>query len=568
MTSHKYNTYSQFVYPRLMPGLIYPYSLLKGEIIAFSGINSIKDTQKISFNMKELVGTPVMYIDSCKKYPYCNYNENNLKKLMNPINSNKNTVYNYYKNSKDEDINAISSFQPILVVQCLEGNSIVHNDAEICVFEVSIFTENDNIVLKEGDSFSQYLLKGERDLYTISYKGYKNLKKIYLYAIIFSGDIIFNLDTNIEKDKYFLSNKIFYIIEINENTKNKIINFHIEAEENSFYLVQYDLIFEENENEYIYPLESGINYIESIDINNEKYNYREIKISNSKTDKKIPLLVNFYSQNCKFKVSREIIINGKYLNKDIEIINDYGQEIININDTNYFYSNYKYRIELINDGDISKSNELCMIYVNSLEYTDNKKYSPQIHDQQISVSQGVPQVFNFDNNNKIIKYSYHISDISDTVLISFNLIDKTTYNVKVFIMENLYTYSINRNEIISIYKSDLEYNCLEKQVCSIRIYIISEEDIISARLETTIREINEVPTYLEKNTAKQDVLIDNNFNYYYLDIEKNESGEIFLDFKREKGNIYGKIVKKISNEDDEDIDWKDLYPFPKENYLE
>ena len=72
MTSHKYINYNQLLYQPIIPGLIYPFSLSKGEIAIFSGLNSNKDTKKINFNMKAIVGFPTMHFDLCKKFPNCN----------------------------------------------------------------------------------------------------------------------------------------------------------------------------------------------------------------------------------------------------------------------------------------------------------------------------------------------------------------------------------------------------------------------------------------------------------------------------------------------------------------
>ena len=62
------------------------------------------------------------------------------------------SIFNYYNKNSDKDIYPISAFQPVLIVNWLEGNSINNNGAEICVFEVSIFTEKEYIILKEGET--------------------------------------------------------------------------------------------------------------------------------------------------------------------------------------------------------------------------------------------------------------------------------------------------------------------------------------------------------------------------------------------------------------------------------
>ena len=113
----------------------------------------------------------------------------------------------------------------------------------------------------------------------------------------------------------FYQIKYFLVLKLKTDKK---LTFHIKGEKNAFYMIQYQLKFDEEELKIINYLESGLNYIESIDIDKDEYKY--IKIHNSKSNQNLPFLVNFYSLNCDLKVSREILINGKYKNINCEII--------------------------------------------------------------------------------------------------------------------------------------------------------------------------------------------------------------------------------------------------------
>ena len=565
LISHKYINYNQFIFSPHFPGVIYSHYLLKGEIAVFSGMNTDKSAKEMKFNMKSIIGFPHMHIDFCEHFPTCKkYEEKNIEELLIPNHSNRMTVYNHYL---DKEVTPLSPFQPLLIVHCLDGNPIKSEGVELCYFETSIFTDKDYVMLKEGQTYSQYLLKGEKDNYIISFEGYKKVKKIYLDLILFTGDVRFNLDQNIKAYKFYLSNKIFYSIDVDEYSTEKKVNFYVKAEKNSFYMVEYQLVFEGDESKYTNILDSGINYIESVDMSDKTIlNYKILEVKNFKAYQNAPFLVNFYSQNCKFKVYREIYTSKSEPDKKyIDMYeNKYGQEIIEPNDPNYFYEKYKYKIEVIKD-DISEYNyKLCMIYVSGLELDQMQNYSPTETDREISVIEGVPQFFIFSEKYQTIKYAFLVKNIYDSILISLNLIDKAFYNIKVYINENVYIYEIYKTDQILVHRDDLEMYCPNDEICSIKIYITLQNKNILSRLETTIEQIHGPPIYLEKNIFKQDVLIGNNYKYYYLDIGKNDFGDITFNFKRGGGMIYGTIVKRLANTELEKADWRGLYNFPKD----
>ena len=71
-------------------------------------------------------------------------------------------------------------------------------------------------------------------------------------------------------------------------------------------------------------------------------------------------------------------------------------------------------------------------------------------------------------------------------------------------------------------------------------------------IEITLREIKNTPTYLQKGQAKRDFVCGDRYYYLYTDIGKNEVGEITINFLREFGNIWARVVRKDQNYADED----------------
>ena len=202
--------------------------------------------------MKARKDFPNMYFETFTDYPNCKYDIYN-KHYINPHHSNSMTVYSFYlKDLKDnEKYTIISPIQPLMVVNCIVVDEWEVKDSFFCQFETSIFTD-------------QYLLKGEKDSYTISLLSKEKIKKVYLDLIVLSGNVDFQIETNIEAHKYFLSNKIFCSIQVKEGDTK--VDFYVKAER--IHIV-YDEEVDDSKNEnYI----EGVNYINSILIgDNDKY---------------------------------------------------------------------------------------------------------------------------------------------------------------------------------------------------------------------------------------------------------------------------------------------------------
>ena len=562
LTSPSLYKYNQFINPPHLPGVIYTHYLLRGEVAVIQGMQPKYGAKEINFNMKARKGFPDMYFDKCEDYPNCEYNLES-KHTANPHHSNSMTVYSFYL--KDEkEYTTISPFQPLMIINCLDADKEGEESSSFfCQFETSIFTDKDRLQLIEKQTFSQYLLKGEKDSYTISLLQEEKINKIYLDLIVFSGDVDFQIETNIEAHKYFLSNKIFYSIQVKEGDTK--LDFYVKAEKNSFYLVVFQYVYDDEVDDSANGnyIESGVNYIQSILVGDNAKYYKDYKFKNMRFSLGTPLFVNFYSQNCDFVITRSILDDdGNSKDVGIPVYDSYAQLIIDIDDPNFYTDKHTFRVDITGTGDTSYSNKKCMLYLSGLEITNTNTGT----ERSISVSDGVPQYFIFTKKYHMMKYSFHVSDLNNAVVLNFNLIDKTTYKVQVsFGNERYNEETIYRNDQIYLYSSILKEKCQEEdEVCTINLNIEldNKNDEKPRKLETTIYQVNGAPVYLEKNALKQDILLGKERKYYYVDIGKEEMGDITIDYKRGSGYIYGKIVKK--NEKDSNPDWRGMYEFLKE----
>ena len=559
LTSNKDDNLNRFIYSPLLPGVIYSHFLLKGEMAVFQAMKPKDGATEINFNMKALKGFPDMAFDECKDFPNCVYHPESLETSENPHHSNRMTVYSFYlDNNQKKEFTPLTPFQPLLIVNCIEGTNDEVHASDYCLFETSIFTNKDRLNLIEGETFSQYLLSGESDLYTINIKDQENLQKVYVDLIIFSGDVDFNIENGLESHKYFISNKIFFSIHVGSTDKK--VDFTVTAYKNSFYMVQYQLVKDQGLTGDRNIIESGVNYIQSIIVGDNADFFKEFTFQNFKYASRTPYLASFYSQNCKFVVSRILRESGDI--DTITLYDSYGQIIIDEGDPDFEYDKYTFRLDITSDDVSNYEGKLCMLYITGLELSNTTTGS----ERYISVSDGVPQYFIFSKKYAYMKYSYHVSDQKSALIINFNLIDKAPYLVEVlFGYKPFIGRKIYRNEQIILYASQLQENCPEvDEVCTVNVNIELEnkEDERERKLETTIYQYNGAPTFLEKNAEKQDILLGNEKKYYYLDIGQGEMGDITIDYKRGSGYIYAKVEPKVNMAFDPEADWRGMYKFP------
>ena len=551
--SNKRSNYNKLMDAPLIPGLNYHHVLFKDEIAVFRGTTN-KNSNIINYSMKQILGFSDMFFDKCINYPECLYNEDKLKNIKNIYSSSRVSVYNY--NLKDEEkknnITALSRIQPMMIVKCNEGQNKQSNIG-YCIFETNIFANEDRIFLKEAETFSNFILKGENNYYQINFNQPVNTF-MNLDIMVFSGEINANIeDKKIPGNSSFLSNKISY--EFNITEKIKFLNFNIHAEKNSFYIVKYQL---KRSNYYMNILESRVNFVESL--TTEVGDIRMITLRNHKKDIGSHFLSSFYSKNCRYNISQYNFEKGVF--RLIDTYDDFAHLSIEKTSPNYV-EGYMFALQAIDTEISTYQKKSCLLYISGFELEDEK----QTKQRAISLSEGISHYFVFSNTYPKISYTFYISDKTNPLYIDFNLIDKAGFNVNIIFGQKIIdSFKIYRNQQRFINSSVLKNECLDKQVCIVQVDISLERNLNKSRVvETTISHVNAAPMYLERNVVKQDIIIGNYYKYYYMTIDKGEVGEITVDYKRSSGHIYAAVVpkniegKKTGN----DTDWRGLYKFPK-----
>ena len=115
------------------------------------------------------------------------------------------------------------------------------------------------------------------------------------------------------------------------------INFKVYAHKNSFYTVSYKLVRLNDDSKNINEIESGVNFIQSILVGDNADYMKYVKMTNIKYEEGSPFLMNFYSQNCQFLISRVIkqYEDGTTDDEYLPMYDSYSQLIINETDIYY-----------------------------------------------------------------------------------------------------------------------------------------------------------------------------------------------------------------------------------------
>ena len=545
-TQYKIGLYSPQLY-----GELYPRRLLVGKEYSYIGVPPNDSSKQISIDMISQFEFPDMFYRLCKNYPICDEFEGEIDARC--INGHSTHKIKYeYKSPMDPN-------QHIIFVKCL-GNKA----GESCSFKTSFNSDIDKINLKEDEPFSQYILKGEKDLYKIDYSGEKKVKRIYIDLILFTGDVNFNTDSNLKTKKIYNSNKIFYIIDISEETsENKEIDFNVLASKNSYYTIEYMFIRENDDSWITNIIEPGLSYLVTIDPNAEDSDGNEkplkiVKFTNPRNSDYKQILAQFYSLNCKLNVtSKRIDEEGKTYYKEISAFDQYYQDIVDKNVIN----DYEYMLYVTETDSSNYNNKLCMVYSSSLELGYEKK----LDERQLVISDNEPKQMTFSNIN-IFEYLYPLSNSANDVIINFNFLDLGIYDVTItFPNGKPQKYTQTGNDLIYLHRNEWKNLCKANEICpiTIKIELIRYYQEKAPKLLISVKSVQESsPTYLTKNQAKLDFLLGENWQYYYTDLGENEEGDVLVSYRRGSGRLFGKIVSKNAEVPEDDASWREMYKFP------
>ena len=549
-------------YPPQLTGEIYRRMIPKDSIVFFSGVKTDISAKKYDYSLFQRKGISKMYIAHCRDYPDCHFNLNQLDNLIAPKPINQMSIWT----TMEDKSSVLDPEKYVIVVYCADDDN-AHNG--YCEFETSIVSKGQTIDLIEGEKFSKFVVSNEKGSFKADLKEGRQIQRIIFDIMIFSGDVSFELrsdseptylsgnnkrlgeEKQVSANTYYLSNKVYIHIDLGQlSIENIYVDYS--ASLNSFFTIQYSVhSYNKEQLEEIVP--SGESYLVQIDPTSV-YKTKGIHLQNRFYKNGDPYMANFFALNCEYEVTR-----GE---DKIEFFDGYAQEVLTSGSSGYNSELLDYNVK-ITEQDLSNYNhKMCMLYVSG--YEADKSY-----DREIVVAENVNQQVIFDENFKKVRFLFPHADANKEIAIHFNVIDKAFYKIAILVNNaNIKSGVITRTQTLYYRSSVLKNNCKEDTLCPIVVEVEYDKDITKTdpMIEVTIREIKNTPTYIQKGQAKLDFVCGDNYYYLYTDIGKNEIGEITLNFLREFGYIWAKVVRKDQTQAEEEANWRGVYRLPSKDW--
>ena len=451
------------------------------------------------------------------------------------------SIDNYYTTNVDKNLetNAYAPLQYLLAVLCL---------TEKCKYEVSFSDEEDSLILREDSRIAHFISPNSTNYYHFKISDFENAKKVLVYLRTISGDANIEVFGDVtEQKRYFMENT--KILEFYEHEYTGLYTLNVTGRIGSFYLLSYSVLREEEtEEDKIFDIGLGISFIDGIKEGNKK---RKLKMFHDKIrGKDLYYIAYFYPINCNIGV--------KFFDKDLNYINGIYQHEITVNDEHYNedYFEYQVNVNSFND-DSSYDNKFCLFQITAQEISSNS---------ESIISEGSSVNFALTPNTKSIGFIYPHSAGPSDILIKYNL--ENSYLVDMSIkIENIPQSGplFSRSSSHVIPGSLIQIYCPnENQVCGINIRFTSHESSINSTIPMNfiIKSKDNIPSTLIKNKLQVDLVAENTIQYYLVDLNPEEKGEVVLNFKKGSGIMFAKMVGKDADPE-ENSDWKYRVRLPK-----
>ena len=553
-------------------GQTYRNIIPKGKTVFYHGAKIDKEKERYNFNLFNRKGVTKMYMANCRSYPDCTYNMTtdiknpDILESVAPIGQ-----ISLYDKPILESMDIFDINKKIMVVKCEDDGS---DQKGYCEFDASINYKGQTITLIEGEIFAKYVIKDEKGKFKIDFKKAMKLKNVGVEIMIHTGEIIFDGEAPSQPPyitKYLLSNKVFIDFNFERNLCDAIyVNYR--AIKNSFFTIKY--VFDHSEvitpysEEVILPGES---YMVSMEPNSGP---RTLHFNNDRYKANQLYLINFFSINCDFKVTTNKAQIGEV---EIPFADGYAQDTLGHGDgESYrkFYYDYKVSIEKIEESNYDK--KMCMLYVAGYQTLD------LVYSTSIMIGTNINQQMIFNDFFRYVEFLYPVPDYSADLVVYSNIIDKAYYYISIAINDEsnkIYHDVITKSTPYFLDKDKLRQNCTADSFCKVIIEMQYVRPIDSLpktnhMIEITVRPADKpgdyrdlrVPTYLQKGIAKKDFTTGDGYYYLYTDIGKNDQGDITINFFRDYGEVYGRIVKKDTPDSAAEIEWMEMYRLPGQGW--
>ena len=557
-----------FSNPPMILGQTYRNMLTKGKTVFYHGAQIDKDKGRYSFNLFNRKGVAQMYMADCTTFPNCNFNMTkdieDPKKLQMVRNTGKISIYDQII---DKPMAVFDQNKKLMVIKCVDDGS---DQSGYCEFDITINYKGQDIYLIEGENRAKYAIQGETGKFLIDFKNAVKLSNVGVEIMVHTGEVTFDSVTSLTSPfftKYLLSNKVFFDFDLKKETCG-IIEVSFKAIKNSFFTIKYVLDYSTATTPYseeiIFPGES---YMINMDPGSDT---KTLRFNNDRYKSGQMYLTNFFAINCDFKVTTNKAQGGE---TEIPFADGYAQDTLNYDEGQIYsssYYDYKVSIEKIEESNYNK--KMCMLYVIGYQTMD------LFYSTRIWIGNNINQQIIFNDFFTYIKFLYPVPDLNTDLVVYANIIDKAFYYINIAIDSEdnkVYRDTITKSTPYYLDTDLFSKNCTANTFCNIIIEIQLVRPIESLpktnhMVEITVREATKegdytllrVPTYIQKGIAKKDFTTGDGYYYVYTDLGKNDQGDITVNFFRDYGEVYGRIVKKDSKDEGAEVEWMEKYRLP------
>ena len=572
-TSGNTNENKLNIFEPQITGKFYPKIANQNSKIAFIG--NTYDSNKVNFNIMTTLGYPSLTVVECTNYPFCSLDDETLKRGVTPRNVNRFSSY-VYEGQSNRDYSPVSKTQPLAVVKCVDIEGIEDFDW-VCGFGAIISGENDEIDLIEDIYFNQFALENKENYYYVQLSEETHVHKIFIDILTFVGDVeVIPLFQNVDYSQYRAANKIYISVKINKPQSTPVVSFGIKALSNAYYTILVNYGRDENVEEDSLiknELQTGIPYLITIDptkMDSFGVANKVVTFHNEMYIDYTPVVVNFYSLNCKVDVG--IVYEDEESNlilEEIDRFEHFSHVYLASSEIKYYSEYFDFRINVTEYEPSQYRGKLCKILASGVEVT--KEHKQQIT-RDIIVPDNILQSVRFGGEFKHISYGYVLVDFKRDLLISFNLKHQAEYKVRLY-YENKKREKdevIVADDVLYLNQTEWQDRCRDPtRICYIQLDITLENTKEEERpvLEVLMKSVDKerkTVSYLSKAQLKLDNLQNSLSQYYYTEIGQDDRGYINVNFFRGSGQIYARIVEANAKKE-EGADWRQQFVLPSDD---
>ena len=570
-----------FMPPPQETGLTMRRMLSKEKSVIYHSTLLDANYERFSFHVFNIKGVVQLHVIKCNTFPECKYDmsegSDDLKKMELVQNFGKILLYD---KPIEKTEGALDKEKTVMVVTCLDDDD---KEKGYCEFDTSFNTLKQTITLVENENFAKFAIKDETGSFLIDFKGGFKLMSVSVEIMIHSGEVLFSDSMISEKapklkeapniKKYILSNKVLMTFDLYDYYFENLLVFY-QAMKNSFFTIKYNYDLSGKQSQFkddiVYPGESYLVQIDPKVINN----YKNVHLLNYKYKSNQIYLTNFFALNCDFKVFTN---KSQTSETEIKFADGYAQDTISSNEGKIYKNDYyDYKITIEKNEMSNYENKMCLLYVAGFQKKDLN--TPP----RLIVGNNVNQQFIFVDDIISIQFLYPLADNDKDLVVYANIIDKANYVIKIFANEeknNIMEKEITFSMPFYIKSEQYDNYCKNDTFCNIVIemdFVSTFKDLpkTNPMIEITVREatkINDtlrVPTYLQKGIAKKDFTTGDSYYYFYTDIGQNDEGDVTVNFFRDFGEVYGRILPKKTDKQEPDHEWLNTYRLPSFKYIE